>query len=208
MHKYVSYAFEQFDAHNIIIRIQRLNDKIASEGFTVDAGETLNHIDKQVTEFMLRAEDRLSPDTTTFAFSVELEHQMRKVRLIKCIKDLMHLNFPLETYIKADLEDVAVEVIRVDNETIISALTRERQKLSAMQEESWEIRERHQDDIRERAAEEKNTSVENIARDMKQREVQKRTYERFGNSLKSSNFSKVTRLGIPKHLLHSSTEEI
>ena len=62
--------------------------------------------------------------------------------------------------------------------------------------------------MRERAAEEKNTSVENIARDMKQREAQKRTYERIGNSLKSSNFSKVTWICIPKHLLHSSTEDI
>lgn len=37
---------------------------------------------------------------------------------------------------------------------------------------------------------------------------QKRTFERIGHSLKTSNFAQVTRLGLPKHLFTATTEEI
>ena len=46
-------------------------------------GKQLNQLDQHISEIMLQSEDKLSPDSTPYAYSVELDTQMRTVRLIK-----------------------------------------------------------------------------------------------------------------------------
>ena len=72
----------------------------------------------------------------------------------------------------------------MDDNTMKSTLTQERQKLHEMQDSAWEIRQRHKKDIEERAASEKNKEVELIVRVQRHREIQKRTFERIGYTLK------------------------
>ena len=74
--KYVNYALDQFEAKNIVSRLQRLHQHIKVHGFSVEAGDNLNTIDKTATDIMLRSENRLSPEDTPYAFSIELERQM------------------------------------------------------------------------------------------------------------------------------------
>ena len=126
--KYVTYALEQFEAQNIVKRLQRLHQQIKEDGSDSEAGETLNSIDKKVTEIMLRSEKRLSQEDTPFAYSVELERQMRIVRLITRIKDQKALNYPLETYVNGDLKDVAVELVRMDDDKLETTLKEQREK--------------------------------------------------------------------------------
>ena len=206
--KYVTYALEKFEAQNIVKRLQRLHQQIADDVFDAEAGDTLNTIDKIVTEIMLRSEHRLSPEETPYACSIELERQIRIVRLIKRIQDQKALNYPLETYVNSNLEAITVELIHMDDTKLDSTLTEERTKFISMQNESWSIRERHHNTIIEKGAKEQNNDVETIGRDMKFREIQKRSFERIGHSLKTSNFAQITRLGLPKHLFMTSTEEI
>ena len=43
---------------------------------------------------------------------------------------------------------------------------------------------------------------------MRHREIQKRTFERIGYILRNTTYAQLTRLGLPKHLFHESTEVI
>ena len=85
--KYKTYVLEQFEAHNIVNRMKRLSKVIENDGFTSELGDELNRIDKQVTDILLRAEDKLSPGDTSYAYSMEIDKQMRVVRLIKRLQN-------------------------------------------------------------------------------------------------------------------------
>ena len=74
---------EQFEAHNIVKRMQNIFKDVKSNGFTETIGMDFNKLDSQVTKIMLRSEDRLSQDDTPYAYSEDLDRQMRIVRLIK-----------------------------------------------------------------------------------------------------------------------------
>ena len=63
--------------------MQNIFKDVKSNGFTETIGMDFNKLDSQVTEIMLRSEDRLSPDDTPYAYSEDLDRQMRIVRLIK-----------------------------------------------------------------------------------------------------------------------------
>ena len=43
---------------------------------------------------------------------------------------------------------------------------------------------------------------------MKFREIQKRTFERIEHTLTSTNFAQISRLALPKHLFHETTDKI
>lgn len=57
-------------------------------------------------------------------------------------------------------------------------------------------------------AEEKRKDVETIIRDMREREKQSRIFQRIGNALKSTSFSQISRLGLPKQLRNEDTQTI
>ena len=206
--QYIDYVLEQFEAHNIVQRIRNLLEETKTQGFSELTGILLDKIDQQVTEIMLRSEDRLSPDNTPYAYSTDIDNQMRTVRLIKKLKDAAHKNFPLETYVNQDLEAVAMEVLKMTPEQMEISLSEQREKLRDMQTRSWEIRDGHNARIREKAAQEQRKDVETIIKEMRQREKQARMFERIGYTLKSLNYSQITRLGLPKHICNSTTDEI
>ena len=206
--QYVTYVLEQFDAHNIVNRMKNILQNVTSNGFTESIGRDLNKLDEQVTEIMLRSEAHLSPDDTPYAYSEELDRQMRIVRLIKKLQPHAKNNFPLETYVNSDLEDVAAELLFMSQDQINETLLEQRTRLRDMQDRSWEIRTDHQTKIRERAAEEQRKDVETIVKEMKQREIQSRMFVRIGNTLKTVNYAQITRLGLPKHIRSESTEQI
>ena len=168
----------------------------------------LNKIDKQVTEIMLRSESKLSPDDTPYAYSAELDRQMRIVRLIKKLQPYEKNNYALETYVNSDFEDVAVDLVRMSQTELNDTLLEQRSIPEDMHDRSWEIRNDHQTTIRNKAAEEQRKEVEVIIKEMKQREIQSRMFARIGNTLKTTNFAQITRLGLPKHLCTDSTENI
>lgn len=165
--EYINYVLEQFESNSVMKRIKNLQQQIKDEGFTEESGVMLNKLDKQVTDITLHSENKLSPDETPFEYSVELERQMRIVRLIKRLQDQANKKFPLEIYVNVDIEDVAEELPRMDDGAMTSTLTQERQKLNEMQDNAWEIRQHHQNDIQERAAADQNKEVEQIVRDIK-----------------------------------------
>ena len=170
--QYIEYVLSQFEAHNIVKRLQNLLDEVKSHGFNENIGMDLNRLDQQVTEIMLRSESKLSPDDTPYVYSAELDKQMRIVRLIKKLQPNVKNNYPLETYVNSDLEDVVVDLLHMTPDQIDTTLIEQRTLLRDMQDRSWEIRNDHNAKIRNKAAEEHRKDVEIIIKEMKQRELQ------------------------------------
>lgn len=208
VHKYIEYVLNQFESHNIVSCLQQLMSERKTTGFHEEAGITLNKIDAQVTEIMLRSEDRLSPDDTPYAYSADLDQQMRTVRVTKKLQDAESKNFPLETYVNQDLEDVAVDILRMTPEKVEETLQEQREILKDMQTRSWEIRDGHNKKIREKAAQKQRKDVEIAVKEMKHRELQSRMFARIGYTLKSMNYTQITRLGLPQHICTENTSTI
>ena len=206
--QYIKYVLHQFDCHNIIEKVKDLHAYLKEHSFDSSVGQRLNALDEQVTDIMLRSEDKLSPDYTPYEHSEELDRQMRIVRLIKALKKKQNKNYAVETYVNSDLQDVAAEILYMPPEKLPEILARERQKLLEMQENSWDIRDAGNYKIQAKMAEEKRKDVETIIRDMREREKQSRLFQRIGNALKTTNYAQITRLGLPKNLRSEDTEAI
>ena len=106
--------------------------QVKSHGFNEYIDMDLNKIDKQVTEIMLRSESKLSPDDTPYAYSAELDRQMRIVRLIKKLQPYEKNNYALGTYVNSDLGDVAVDLVRMSQTELNDTLLEQRSILKDM----------------------------------------------------------------------------
>ena len=83
MTKYIQAVVYQMKCHNIVKRLERLEEYIKHYGFDCVSSNDLEKINKLMTQIMLKAEDDLAPSDTIYAFSVNIPNQMRRVRLIK-----------------------------------------------------------------------------------------------------------------------------
>lgn len=132
-----------------------INKYVSENRFDDAAGLRLNRIDKQVTEIMLRSEDKLYPDNTPYAYSADLDRQMSIVRLIKALEKKQNQTYPVEAYVNTDLQDVAAEILHLPVEQLPELLDQERQKLEDMQDVAWDIRDASNQKIQNKMAEEK-----------------------------------------------------
>ena len=153
--QYVDYVLGQFESHDIIQNLKDLHKYAKENTFDETAGIRLNTIDKQVTDIMLRSEDKLSPDSTPYEYGEDLDRQMRIVRLIKALEKKQNQPHPVETYVNTDLQDVAAEILHLPVEKMPEILEQERQKLQGMQDILWDIRDAKNHKIQAKMAEEK-----------------------------------------------------
>ena len=77
-----------------------------------------------------------------------------------------------------------------------------------MQEEAYEHREIHLDNLNEKAAQLENKDKMTVIKELKEREKQKRMFQQINFILKSFTSNNVSRLGIPKRMHNSTTQEI
>ena len=170
VHKYTKEVLYQMQCHNIFSRIDKLDDHIKHHGFDILASGDLERIDQQVTSVMLKAEEGLVPSDTKYALSVDLLHQMRKIRLIKTLQNQHEKKYPLESYVNQDVEEEALQLINKTADEQNDILESERDKLIQMQDDSWDIREDHHNDQINAAAIAENKSVAVKIKEMKERE--------------------------------------
>ena len=206
--KYVKAVIKQMQCHNIVTRLKRMDTYIAEFGFDEIAAGDLERIDNHMTKIMLKAEDDLGPSDAKYAFSEELLLQMRKVRLIKTFLRQHGKRYPLESYVDASMEDEAQELLFLSVPELENKLIEARNLLIAMQDESWEIRDNHNIQRVQAAAEKENKDLEIKIKEMKEREKQGRIFARIGNALTTKNFGHITRLGLPQEVATESTDVI
>ena len=116
--KYVDLVLTQFQHHNIEKRVEHIIDHLKTKPFTPEIGEKLNKIDKHISEMMLQAESQISPDSTPYAYSGELDTQMRTVRLIKKFIDKQSQKYAVETYANTEMEEKAAKLSRLPLEDL------------------------------------------------------------------------------------------
>ena len=206
--EYITNVLTRFEDHNIVNRIKKLHVSIKQNGFKNEAQTILENIDTTVTGIMLQAEKDLIPSQSSYKFSIDLAIQMRKVRLLKAIINKKAKSYPLETYVNWDMEQYAEEWLRLDLQSLEMILQEEREHLIFLQENSDDGRDGHQDFIIERTAEEKQTEVQHIVKEMKARESQARIFKHIGAALKTKTYSSVNKIGLPTDMQHDSTETI
>ena len=73
VNQYIKYVLSQFDSHNIVDKVKNIHKHLKDHPFDETIGIKLNTIDKQVTEIVLRSEDKLSPDHTPYEHSEDLD---------------------------------------------------------------------------------------------------------------------------------------
>ena len=193
--KYVENVLKQMKCHSITHRLEKLDATIKEDEFDEVSAFTLEKIDVQMRDIMLKAEDDLAPSDTKYAFSEDLLLQMRKVRLIKTFIRQYEKNYPLESFVDATIEEEALDLVTRSKPELEHLLISERQLLCTMQDESWDIREGHNTRRMEAAAEDEHKDVAVKIKEMREREKQGRMFERIGNVLKVKNFGTITRLG-------------
>ena len=157
---------------------------------------------------MLRAENNLAPSDTKYAFSVDLLKQMRIVRLIKTLQKQHAKKYSLESYVNTDMEEEAAQLFHKSEIELDQILETERDKLIEMQDNSWDIREGHHNDRITAAAIAENKDVATKIKELKEREKQRRTFDRLGSILKTRSYGNITRLGLPTEVQHETTDVI
>ena len=205
---YIHVVLDQARSHNIQGRLDKLSSYIKEHGFDDHAGEQLNAIDKSMTAIMLKAERDITPDSKPYSFSEAIVDQIHSVRIIKTflkqkqqnkqqiIQERIAYNPNLEDLNKKSIPD------------LVAILAEARNELRQMQEEAYEYREQHLDNLYEKAAELENKDKMIIIKELKEREKQKRMFQRINFILKSFIPNNVSRLGIPKGMGDCTTQEI
>ena len=168
--KYIEAVVYQMQCHSVVKRLEKLETYIKDFGFDCVSSNDLEKIDKLMTQIMLRAEDDLAPNETKYAFSVELLHQMRKVRLIKTTETM---------------EEEALQLLQLFAPELEKELEKSRQNLIEMQNTSWEIRNSHYDTRIQAAAEDDKKEIETKIKEMKERERQGGNFAHIGSVLKT-----------------------
>ena len=182
---YIQVVPDQTRSHNVQGRLDKLTKYIKEHGFDASAGETLCKIDACMTDIMLKAEKNITPDSKPYSFSQAIVNQIHSVRIIKThLKQKQH-----------NKHDVIQERIarnpnieELNNKSIpelISILAETRAELHTMQEEAYTHREIHLDNIYKKAAELNNKDKMIVIAELKERERQKRLFQKINFILKS-----------------------
>jgi len=206
--KYICYIKNQMHHHNILQRFLNLQDYIKIESFDASAEMELELLDSQMTQIRLRAENRLCPDPSRFKNASKMQIQVHKIRHLVSIQkfwkaglDYSHLVRELKSY---GLEDTNLTSLIKLQERI----SQERVDLKFLHEEEDVVRIDHLDYLHEKAVEIQNKKKATIIKNMKMREVQKRSWAKIRYVTKQSSNRSIERLGIPKGYENKSTEAI
>ena len=204
--QYVQNVLKQLNAHNIPQRIERLEEYIRSNGFDVKAISNLENLDHHITDIRLQSEKKLLREPTRYLHTAITKTQVHKIRMLEKLKHLHNRRKPCESTIEKLLEYEYFTGITPD--TLQDTITAERQTLKQMQEDNDIHRKEHLDAIQERMAIEKNKPIETIIKEMKNREQQKKSWDKIKYVTKKRNRNGISRLGIPQGFENSSTQEI
>ena len=205
---YIDKVLDKAKNQNIPNRLQKLTKQIQAQGFTSELQDKLEEIDEQITSIMLKTEQDLSPEAKPFHFSDIIVEQIQYVRQLKQVIKLKQQNRP-DLLAQAIVFNPGIYSLSIKTTRSLKKERRAaRADLKHMQENSWEYRGKHLDKLYEAAALQHNKDKMRIIKEIKEREKQKRMYQKIRFVLKNESFSSVNRLGIPKGMLKSTTKEI
>ena len=206
--KYICYTKAQMSHHNIIRGFLNLKDYINHYSFDSSARTELDLLDKQMTEIRLRSENRLRPDPSRFKNTTKMQLQVARIRHLKSLVKYMKLGLPLYKLIR-NLNNVGLKQVDLSSQSTIEARIREEKHLlKFMQEEEDVMREDHLQALYEKAVEIQDKSKAQIIKNMKMREMQKRTWSKIRYATQDTSNRDVQRLGIPVGFENKSTKEI
>ena len=175
--KYTENVLLQFRAHNIFQRIDHLRQYIQDYQFDQHAINTLEKLDKQITNIRLLSEKNLIKSPTRYKSTEVAKYQVKRIRLLETLR---------RRYKKQrDVTDVLVrleqlefcEEITPDN--LNQVITQEKADLKQLQEDIDVHREEHLQRLSEINAAENNKDVSVVMKEMKQREKQKRAWRKI-----------------------------
>jgi len=202
---YVKMVNEQLEHHNVSRRIQSLRDSIQSNGFQSHHALQLDKLDSQISQIRLNSEQKLLKPPTPFKFTTVAKDQVEKIRLLQRLQRKHKTGQSCEMIL--DRLSTYEFVFDINPENLANVLTQERQCLKQIQTDIEFHREAHLEKICEHAASEKNVTKEHIIKEIKNREKQKRSWQKIKYVTKSRG-NGVSRLGIPVGYEHRSTKDI
>jgi len=203
--EYVKLVLEQFRHHNICKRLDKLKEFIKSHGFNQEAMCSLEKLDSHVTQIRIHCEKGLIKKPTQYKYTDIAKNQVTKIRLLQRLKKKWK-NGKQTDDILSKLQSFEF-CFEITQENISSTLTQERQLLKQIQADIELHREEYLEKLCERAAAEKDKETAIIMKEIKNREKQKRSWQKISYVTKSKS-NGVSRLGIPRGFENKSTKEI
>ena len=203
--KYVTRVNEQFQHHNIPGRIQKLRESISQQGFQSHHASQLEALDTHISQIRLQSEQNLLRPPTPFKFTSVAKQQVEKIRLLQRLQRKYKAGRTCQDI----LERLSTYefIFEITPENLPKLLTQERQSLKQIQSDIDFHREEHLDKICAQAAAEKDRDKETIMKEIKNREKQKRSWQKIRYVTKPRS-NGVSRLGIPVGYENRSTKEI
>jgi len=206
--KYICYVKDQMNHHNIIRRFLNLKDYIATFAFDSSAEKELDLLDRQMTDIRIRSENKLRPDPSRFKNASPMQLQVARIRHLQSIAKRMKLDLPTQELVRL-LKNIGLENVDLTSqEAIETRITNERQLLKFLHEEEDVVREDHLQALYEKAMEVQDKNKSSIIKNMKMREMQKRTWSKIRYVTQNSSNRNVERLGIPRGFETQSTAAI
>ena len=205
---YICYVKDQFDHHNIIQRTINLRTYVKNVSFDILARTELEKLDAQVTDIRLRSENRLHPDPSKFKHTSKMSMMVEKIRTLQSMLRYQSQGRAVPSKIihhqrKLDIDDHLVSEESVTTDSIAAM----KQDLKFLQEEEEVIREDHLNECYDKAVEIEDKNKARIVKEIKEREKQRRSWNKIHFVTKSNNHSGIDRLGIPTGYEHKSTQE-
>jgi len=206
--EYNCYVKDQFQHHSVVQRIRNLKEYIKVESFNNIAEEELEKLDKQITEIRLRAEDRLLPDPSRYKHATPMDKLVQKIRIVQSILKLRNSNKNADHLIRYG-ESIDIPPYEIEDEASTKKyLTSMKTDLNFLHEEEAITREDHLDSCIEKAIQLHDKKKISIIKDMKEREKQRRSWDKIHFTIKPNRRGGVDRLGIPVGMENSSTLQI
>jgi len=205
VHKYVTNVNEQFNHHNISNRIQSLRKSIRHQGFQPHHASQLEDLDSQISTIRIQSEKNLLKPSTPFKFTSVAKQQVEKIRLLQRLQRKYKAGCTCTDIIER--LSTYEFLFEITPENISTVLTQERQSLKQIQSDIDFHREEHLDKICAKAAIDKDADKERIMKEIKNREKQKRSWEKIRYVTKPRG-NGVSRLGIPVGYENRSTKEM
>ena len=206
--EYNCYVKDQFQHHSIVQRIRNLEEYIKVESFNEIAEKELEKLDEQITEIRLRSEDRLLPDPSRYKHATPMDKIVQKIRIVQSILKLRNGKKNADHLIRYG-ESIDIPPYEVADESNAKKYLKSmKNDLKFMHEEEAITREDHLDCCIEKAIQLHDKKKISIIKDMKEREKQRRSWDKIHFTVKPNRRGGVDRLGIPMGMENSSTLEI
>jgi len=206
--KYNCYVKDQMHHHNVVSRLLNLREYIKYIGFDETAIKELEKLDSTMTQIRIRSEDKLWPDPSRFKHATKMSKLVAKIRLLQSIhrakksnRDSTRLEQLFRTYEKD-------EQIISSEKAIATAISESKQELKFLHEEEDIVREDHLDLCYEKAVEIHDTKKASIIKNMKEREKQRRSWEKIRFVTQNQDHRSIDRLGLPAGFENRSTKDI